>query len=539
MLERGESFPHTQGIVVARLLIAVVVVVIALVGGAGFELTPIVWLGIAVAVLTGAYLVWIRVDVRRVVLLHVQFATDVVFVTALAHFSGGIASPFRLLYFLPVISASARLGAPSGMSFAAGAVAGQIVLMFLDRRSWTGLEEAGTIAETAILVVSLGLVSIVSAFLARRARDSEDDLESTRKSLDTAELRLSNIVDSLRSGLVLVDGDGRLIYMNTAGRGILGIAEPGAEALDYRVVFAEVPAFCERIASALDAGRPETRVEFFVRRAQGGNVPVGLSTSILKTEEEGEQGVVAIFQDLTEARRLEERARHDDRLTALGEFAAGVAHEIRNPLNAIKGSTDLLRDTLKPEGDEAKLFDLVTRESNRLSKLIDEVLQYGRMESGERRSVRLDSLAEEIVAISKSHPSYRKNIDLVVESADPIESVVSPEQIKRALLNLTINAIESIEAKGSVRLSVVRSDDFGSRGLEGGHGFHVAVLVEDTGCGIASDWREDCFQPFKTTKKEGTGLGLAIVDKIVKAHEGRIAVATELGRGTRFVVYLP
>ncbi len=267
-------------------------------------------------------------------------------------------------------------------------------------------------------------------------------------------------------------------------------------------------------------------------------MPVGLSTSILCDGQGQERGVIAIFQDLTEARRLEERLRHEDRLAALGEFAAGLAHEIRNPLNAIKGSVDLLREGAGLSGDDAKLLDLVTRESDRLNKLVRDVLEFGRMESPERESVRLDSLLQEVAVIARNHPSCGPGADLSVDAPEPLEGVVNADEVRRALLNLTINALEAIEDGGSVRISLVKQTEFPIHGLEAGSGYEVAIVVEDTGCGIPPGKRDEMFQPFKTTKKGGTGLGLSIVDKIVQSHGGRITVASESGRGSRFVVYL-
>jgi signal transduction histidine kinase len=305
------------------------------------------------------------------------------------------------------------------------------------------------------------------------------------------------------------------------------------------VAFAEVPAFCERLASTLEAGRPQTRAEFFVRQPGARSVPVGLTTSILKDDDGVDRGVIAVFQDLTEARRLEERSRHEERLAALGEFAAGLAHEIRNPLNAIKGSVDLIRESAKPDAGDARLFDLVVREIDRLNRLVGDVLTYGRMESGERQIIRLDELVDEVAAMARNHPSYRQEIALETGPQERVEGHANAEQMKRVLLNLLVNAFEAVEGAGRVRVAAVAKGSFGARGLEGGPDASAALVVEDTGAGISPDRRAEVFQPFHTTKKGGTGLGLAIVDKIVRGHGGRIAVASEVGRGSRFVVYLP
>jgi len=534
-----EAVPTTRGIIASRLVVAALIALGALVGGRQVDSVPVVILGVIAAILSGVYAAWSSVQRDHTTLLRIQFAVDIVFVTLVVYFSGGLASPFKLLYFLPVIVSSARLGFRDGVAIAAGAVLGHIVLMFVDPVQWAALYAQGALAEIATLVVSFLLVAMLVGYLSERSAVHARELADTRTELDTTQLRLSNIIDSLGSGLALVDNDGRVVYLNRAGASILGVSDEQPHDRDYRLVFADVPAFCERLAAALEAGRPETRVEFHARRRGGGSVPVGLSTSIVRNDAEEERGVVAIFQDLTEARRIEERLRHEDRLTALGQFAAGLAHEIRNPLNAIRGSIEMLGEDAEPDSQDARLVGLVTRETDRLQKLVQDVLQYGRMESGEREHVRLDELVHEVALIVSNHPSYRPGIDIVEESSGAIECMVNGEEMKRALLNLAINAVESIEGPGRVRLSAVTQDDFAARGLEGGPNCSMAVVVEDTGTGIPSDKRDEIFQPFRTSKKGGTGLGLAIVDRIVQSHGGRIAVAGEAGRGSRFVIYLP
>jgi two-component system sensor histidine kinase PilS (NtrC family) len=534
-----DNFPRTRTVIVARLLVAVAIVLTALLAGSNVARSAVVTLGVTAGALTVVYLFWHASGARPRLLLFVQCVVDVIFITLLAHFTGGLASPFKLLYFLPVIVVAGRLGLTSGLAVAGGAAIGHIALAATDPSATSRLVESGAVAEIVTLLISLFLVAFLEGHLARRAGENEAKLKRTRTELDTAELRIADILDSISSGLALVDSEGSVVYLNRAGEHILGVPEIAPERRDYRIVFADVPAFCERIAVALDAGRPEARVEFFVKRKGGGSTPVGLSTSILRGVEGTDRGVIAIFQDLTEARRLEERLRHDDRLSALGEFAAGVAHEIRNPLYAIKGSVDLLKETAEPSGEEAKLMQLVSREADRLNVLLQDVLQFGRMESGERETVRLDSLVKEVEELARQHPSMGPAKVLAVEAPAAVEATVNAEQIRRALLNLTINALEAVDEGGKVRLSLVPSGEFTERGLAGGADYGVAFVVDDDGPGIPADRKDEVFQPFRTTKKGGTGLGLAIVDKTVQAHGGRIAVVSEPGRGSRFIMYLP
>jgi two-component system sensor histidine kinase PilS (NtrC family) len=526
-------------IATARLLIGVMVVLIAVGSERAIPIGPPVVIALVAAVLSVGWILWARGGRRVGLLLGVEFAADVVLIAFLARFTGGLASPFRLLYLVPVISAAARLGSRAGNAIAVLAVLTYLGLIPTGHAPWSYLEQPGAFAEITVLVVSLLLVATLVGQISRRAAVGERDLADALSELSIAHLRMTNVIASIRSGITIVDAGGGVVSLNRGAEEILGMKAGSVVGRDYRVAFAEVPAFCERLASALEAGRPETRVEFFVRQPGGRSVPIGLTTSILKDDADVDRGVIAVFQDLTEARRLEERSRHEDRLAALGEFAAGLAHEIRNPLNAIKGSVDMLRESLTPSADDARLFDLVSREVDRLNRLLNDVLAFGRMESGDRESVRLDSLVAEVATIARNHQSFRPDITLEADGSGKVEGHVNPEQMKRVLLNLLINAFEAIEGAGRVRVHAVPKAAFQARGLEGDPDAEVALVVEDTGCGVSAERRAEIFQPFTTSKKGGTGLGLAIVDKIVRAHGGRIAVATEPGRGSRFVVYLP
>lgn len=535
----SDSLRLNRTIAVARLLVAVLVVLVAAGSRGAIPLRPSAIVAAVAVALSVGYVIWARVGRTPALVLGIQFSADVVLIALLARFTGGLDSPFRLLYLVPVISAAARLGSRSGNAIAVLAAATYLALIPAGPERWRHLLEPGATAEITVLVVALLLVATLVGQISRRAAEGERDLATALSELSIAHLRMANIIESMRSGIVLADAGGRIVVLNRGGEEILGMKASSVLGREYRVAFAEVPAFCERLASALEAGRPETRAEFFVRQPGGRNVPVGLTTSILRDDAGVERGVIAVFQDLTEARRIEERLRHEDRLAALGEFAAGLAHEIRNPLNVIKGSVDMLRESLKPSPEDERLIGLVSKETDRLNRLLNDVLAYGRMESGDRESVRLDSLVEEVAVLARNHPSYRPGIALETESRERVEGHANAEQMKRVLLNLVVNAFEAIEGSGRVRISAVARAGFAAHGLEGGPEDAAALVVEDTGVGIAAERRDEVFQPFATSKKGGTGLGLAIVDKIVQSHEGRIALASEPGRGSRFVVYLP
>jgi len=527
------------GVLTARVIASCVVVAAAFAGGERLQSLPVIVVAATAAVSAAVYAWAERREIGGLAAVRSQLLLDVVFVTLLARYSGGLESPFTLLYYLPVVAAAQRLRRRDVTTLAFASLGGYLVLAFVGFEGWITLWGSGALAEMGVLALSLMLVAALASFLSSRARESERKLDEARSALDVAELRLSSVAGSMRSGLAIVDSDGRVAYLNPAGEQILALRRGEIVGHPHEEVLAHAPIMSERIASALRSGEPESRVELTVERGGGAAVPVGLSTSILEDEGGSGKGVVAVFQDLTDVRRHEEEKRHADRLAAIGEFAAGVAHEIRNPLNAIRGSVELLRDIRGPVADdEAKLYGLVIRESDRLSNLVRDILHYGRPDRGSRSRVDLIPLVSEVAAIVRHHPSLVEGIE--VETAGSAGSIeADPEQIKQAVLNLAVNAVEAIEDGGRVTIMAVAGTEFAERDIEGDPAREVAVVVEDTGCGIDGDAVADLTKPFATTKKGGTGLGLAIVDRIVQSHGGRIEVRGERGVGTRFVLYFP
>jgi two-component system sensor histidine kinase PilS (NtrC family) len=228
---------------------------------------------------------------------------------------------------------------------------------------------------------------------------------------------------------------------------------------------------------------------------------------------------------------MEERIRHADRLAAVGRFAAGLAHEIRNPLGSIRGSEEVLRQSLAPRGDDRRLMDIVLRESDRLDGIISEFLEF----SGPQTLVRIDTdivgmLDEILLLLSHQCPS---TVRVVRDYGEPtIKAWVDAGQMRQALWNLCRNALEAMPQGGELRVRAhVEVRPGGADGVE--------IVVEDTGVGVPPEQVPRLFEPFYTTKPSGTGLGLAIVHRIVEDHGGEIRVESEPGVGTRFTITIP
>jgi two-component system sensor histidine kinase PilS (NtrC family) len=255
-------------------------------------------------------------------------------------------------------------------------------------------------------------------------------------------------------------------------------------------------------------------------------MPLGVSISILIDEENALRGVIAIFTDLTEAKAMEEKVRSADRLAAVGELSASIAHEIRNPLAAISGSVELLSRDISLSGENARLLELIMKESARLNRILTDFLAYARIGRPTYNKIELCHLVNEVIEIVRHHESYRAEISMRLETDSAVAYAVGAEDlIKQVLVNLAINACEAMESKaGLVLFRII--DDAASGQIE--------LVLRDNGPGIPERFQAKVFQPFFSTKRHGTGLGLSIVHRICNALELNLSFETHVGEGTCF-----
>jgi two-component system sensor histidine kinase PilS (NtrC family) len=296
-------------------------------------------------------------------------------------------------------------------------------------------------------------------------------------------------------------------------------------------VFAQAPEFAAVWEQLRVAARGPYRFEAVLLRGDGAPIPVGVSASLLRRGPAEPMGVICSFQDLTEIKRMEARIQQADRLAAIGRLAAGLAHEIRNPIASIRGSIEVLRQSLRPEGADRRLMEIILRESDRLDGTIAEFLEFSRPRRLAPVLTDLTVMIDEVLLLL----AHQAPEGLQIVKAYPdgtVKAYVDPAQLRQALWNLGRNAVEAMPRGGCLRVEArVRR--------EGSRGRAVAeIAVEDTGGGVPLEHLPHIFEPFYTTKPDGTGLGLAIVHRIVEEHEGEIRVETG-AQGARFVVTLP
>jgi len=478
--------------------------------------------------LTIVYVLTLTRAERHAWLVDLQFAADAIIVSGIVFITGGVASPFSPLYALPIIAAGTirfRRGsvitALLSAALYAAIVAGQYVVPEPD----PGLPAA----RIALITVGLNFfgfagVAMLAGELAERLRQA--DRELARTSSELAELQAFNayVIDSLTSGLATVDSHGTLISFNPAAEVITGV--PAGEAIGRPV--RDVLQLPDGPATEIESGDIESRrFEFVFTRHDHRQIEIGLSTAPLVTPQ-GRVGRLLTFQDVTEPRRREREARIQQRLAAVGEMAAGIAHEIRNPLASMSGSIQVLRQELPLNAEQAQLMDIVLRESERLNSTIRNFLAYARPQRATLKKLDVRGVLHDTAALLRNSSEIKETHRIEVDVPDSAVDIEADEaQVKQVVWNLATNGLRAMPEGGCLRLSA-RAD-----------GASAVVAVADEGVGMAAEELDGIFQPFRGAFARGSGLGLAIVHRIVSDYNGDIQVTSEPGTGTTVTVRVP
>jgi signal transduction histidine kinase len=330
------------------------------------------------------------------------------------------------------------------------------------------------------------------------------------------------ILSGTPNGVIAVDGVRRVVLMNQAARRLLGVGEaPEGNPLER---YLGAPRFLEKVRDVLAARSGLESAEFTVNTKNG---PRQVLANIFPLE--AQPGATVILQDLTERRKFDERVQRITRLASIGQLAAGIAHEIRNPLTGVAISLDILREEAGLSADGRSLLDDINREIDRLETLIRGLLDFARPQPPEFRPMRLVKALEWHRTFQEQ--CRQKGVELHVELRENPKIEGDPEKLKQLFLNLAINALEAVPSGGEIRIWTELLADPPRP--------WVRVWVDDDGPGMDERTLAQIFNPFFTTKSEGTGLGLSIVHSIVEQHGGRIDVQSRPNGGTRFVVDLP
>src|SRR5256714_3575818 len=381
------------------------------------------------------------------------------------------------------------------------------------------------------------LVAIVTAYVASRVNVMGAEREALAAEVRQVQLEADDVLRNLRTGVLTVDADGRLLYANPASEEILGFRAREWLGRSVMPEFARLaPEFWAAVTSTARRGVRLMRVEAMVHRSDRA-FPIGVTTTTLDGPIGARPRVSAIFTDISDSKRLEELHLRAERLEAVAELSSSLAHEIKNPLAAIRSSVEQLARSSRSNQDEKFLANLIVRESDRLSRLLSEFLDFARVRVTECRPVDLYHVAEAAIRLVRQHPECSAGVRISLEgTATPMEG--DEDLLHRVVSNLVLNAVQAAGAHAHV---VVRTGRAAANDLPGGAGIDnpVSLRVSDNGPGIPDELQRRLFEPFATGRVGGTGLGLAIVQRAVEAHRGLVLVDSTAGRGTTFTIYFP
>ncbi len=360
----------------------------------------------------------------------------------------------------------------------------------------------------------------------------------------TADIRAA-IIDDFVDGVVVSDVEGRILIWNRAAEELTGIAGPEAVGRGISSVFAENQAVISQLEKTMASGRSYSDYEAEIAVKHGPERPVGLVTSMLTDDEGRPIGLILTIRDQSGVRDLKERMRRSDRLATLGMIAAGIAHEVKNPLVGIRGAAQLMKSELQTalEPGTGKSFteylEVILKEADRLNNVLEDILNFTRVKPREMKASNIHSILDRVLLLNEE--SARKCGVILTRLYDPSLPDVygSEDQLIQVFLNIIKNAVEAMQGGGKLRVMTRMSDLFTTVQADGRKLQLMVVKVSDTGPGIKPEHLQDIFTPFFTTKDRGVGLGLALSYQIVQEHLGTIRVESQENEGTTFSVYLP
>lgn len=492
------------------------------------------------------FLIYNQISLDYSLQAHLQLFADIFIITAIVHVTGDLESNYFSLYLVAIILAAtllprARVFMVAGVSFIL--MGGLLELAHLPAlypgfaarhptlaallNSSSAPVDLGTL-QVKILASLFGFfaVAYLAGYLAETLRKTGAELRDRRGQVASLQAVNENVIRSMRDGLITTDLEGVVTELNPAGAEILGCGRESALAEPIDNILGGLGPRSGEFRR-LVSGHGRMEVEF--NHPAGEKRTLGVSVSHLVIPESGTAGYIYSVQDLTIQKRLEAQFRLRDRMATLGRLAAGIAHEIRNPLASISGSAKVLETMGDMDDDERKLITIVSRESERLNKLVSDFLLYSREQRFEFSEVDVLVLIEETLLLLRHRPDFPQGVSIERNlPRHPVKVPADADKLRQVFWNVCDNALKAMKNGGTLTVEV-----------RGGRRSSVQIVFRDTGMGMEPSQLEKLFEPFQPAFSQGTGLGLAIVYQIVQGHGGQIQVESSPGKGTEFVIDLP
>jgi two-component system sensor histidine kinase PilS (NtrC family) len=481
----------------------------------------------------------LRLRKFRFFIIYLQTIWDVFFVTLLLLFTGGILSPYSFLYLLAIMNAGVLHGRREALYTASlcGILYGAIVdFQFFGLLESIGLSQndarqlgASHLFYSIFLnLMGFGLSAFITGYLAERARESEAALRENIINYEELSQLNTMIVSNIETGLLTTNPQGNIRVFNPYAEHLTGMSQSDVYDKPVGSIFPELSNSIESLTEAI-------RGEFEYVTQAGLRMIFGFSAAPLEDSDLHSASAIINFRDITGLRRMEEALKRADRLAALGELSARMAHEIRNPLAAMSGSVQMLAEQGSIVGNDGRLLEIVLRESARLNRLITDFLVYARPPSPHKAAIDLKMMIDDMRLLLLSDSRF-DNIAIDNRVPSHVQIRADFHQISQVLMNLLHNSADAMPEGGSIAIEARFV-------LSGADGFRkspaVLVSVTDSGKGIDAETARHVFEPFWTSKAEGTGLGLAVIYRIIEAHGGSISVESPSSGGCCFTIMLP
>lgn len=470
-------------------------------------------------------------------LAYLQLTGDILVITLLLYFTGGVRSSFSFLYILVIITSSILLSGRASIYAASMSTIfyGTLIdLLYYNVIPYYDLDPFEISAITTRLVYYSIFIHTfafyssawMSSYLAERLRRTKTELEEMDEDLSDLKILHKKIIDSITAGLLIIDLKGEVNFVNDPGVRILNLPPMDLLGRNIQHLFQESVSL-DRIVETLSRQEHISFERTFLRNSQP--ILVSLTASYIHAKTGVPTGFILIFQDVTESRSLERQYHLHERMAAIGTMAAGIAHEIRNPLASIRGSVQMLRDEVELNEEQRKLMEIVMTESTRLDQTIKNFLNYAKPKQMVSKTEDIKNIIEETLAFFQNGPDFQGDhrIDFQATEEEFCHDV-DANQIRQVIWNLSINAMRAMPKGGTLRVQL-KHDSNGN----------IILTFRDEGQGIAPERLDSIFDPFQSSTTGGSGLGMAIVYRIVQDHQGNISIDSSPGAGTTVTIHLP
>ncbi len=474
--------------------------------------------------------------------IYIQSLSDILLITGLVYTTGGIESIYSVFYPLVIIYSVLFLAGRGGLISAS---AGSIFYGLLLDLEYYGLiqpiytldydynYEAGYVfSRIFIHIISFYIVALLASFAAKQEKMAMDLLAEKESAFDQLGLLHKSIIESVDSGILTIDLNGNIKSFNKGAEEITGF-------LRFEIINKKLDDVFPVLSSVLNKKNQWKQGGRF--EVVGAGKILGCSVTPLVDTNRKKVGNTLIFQDLTVIKEMERKIEKNKRLAFVGEMAASLAHEIRNPLASISGPIQMLSKDLRLNETDRKLMQIILRGKDRLDGFVKEFLLLARPKQSERKDIDVKAIIDDVLESLRFSPEWRKNIEVIKNLCNQTGIYGNKAEIRQVIWNMISNAVQAMPEGGKLKIETTPIPPL----VKGGKGGfpdtkeYLEIRISDNGCGIKEKNQDKVFEPFYTTKKNGTGLGLAIVNRIVENHMGKIKIKSKPGKGTDCIVLLP